>query len=132
MNTVRRADALDIGAHVAADSADTVYLDPPFCVGTRFRARDTKGERARGAVAYSDVWPSLEDFLKWLEPRIAAARDVLAPHGTLWLHLDQRAIHEAKALCDKVFDRGRFRGEIIWVPGNGSKTKRGPANFEGS
>lgn len=127
MNTLRRADALDIGAHVASASAETAYLDPPFCVGAEFRARGTRGARAQGAVAYRDVWPSLEDYLSWLEPRVAAARDVLAPEGTLWLHLDQRAVHEAKIACDRVFGRERFRGEVIWVPGNGSKSRRGPA-----
>lgn len=127
MNSLLRADALDIGAHVAQGSADTAYLDPPFCVGVAFRARGERGWRASGEVAYRDVWPSLEAYLAWLEPRVASARDVLAPHGTLWLHLDQRAVHEAKILGDRVFGRDRFRGEVIWVPGNGSKSRSGPA-----
>ena len=44
----------------------------------------------------------------------------------MWLHLDQRAVHEAKLVCDRVFGRKRFHGEVIWVPGNGSKSKTGP------
>ncbi len=44
----------------------------------------------------------------------------------MWLHLDHRAVHEAKGLCDRVFGRRAFLGEIIWVPGNGSKRRRGP------
>jgi site-specific DNA-methyltransferase (adenine-specific) len=44
----------------------------------------------------------------------------------MWLHLDQRAVHEAKLLCDRVFGHGAFAGEIIWVPGNGAKSRRGP------
>ena len=120
-------DAIDILDHLRPSSADTAYLDPPFCVGTRFRARAGSGLRAVGPVAYDDQWSSLEAYLAWLEPRIVVARDALAPHGTLWLHLDQRAVHEAKSVCDRVFGRKRFRGEIVWVPGNGSKTRRGPA-----
>jgi site-specific DNA-methyltransferase (adenine-specific) len=45
----------------------------------------------------------------------------------MWLHLDHRAVHEAKALADRIFDRGAFLGEIIWVPGNGARgVRRGP------
>jgi site-specific DNA-methyltransferase (adenine-specific) len=35
-------------------------------------------------------------------------------------------VHEAKLVCDRVFGARRFRGEVIWVPGNGSKSRSGP------
>ena len=44
----------------------------------------------------------------------------------MWLHLDHRAVHEAKLLCDEIYGRGAFVGEIIWLPGNGAKARRGP------
>lgn len=125
-NVLVRADARDLGAYVAAGSVDLAYLDPPFKVEKRFGARVVKGTRARGPVAYDDTWPSLEAYLGWLEERIAVARDLLSPRGTLWLHLDLRAVHEAKLVCDRIFGARRFRGEVIWVPGNGSKSKTGP------
>ncbi len=129
MNRLVRSDALDVGLHVAAGSAQLAYLDPPFNVGTSFGARapGTKGWRAQGAVAYSDRWPSMQAYLDWLEPRLAATRACLAPDGTMWLHLDHRAVHEAKTLCDRVFGPGAFLGEIIWAPGNGARgTRSGP------
>jgi site-specific DNA-methyltransferase (adenine-specific) len=43
----------------------------------------------------------------------------------MWLHLDHRAVHEAKILCDSLFPSGAFAGEIIWVPGNGAKGRTG-------
>jgi site-specific DNA-methyltransferase (adenine-specific) len=95
-------------------------------VDKRFSARVAGGLRARGPVAYDDVWPSLEAYLAWLEPRVGTARDLLSPRGTMWLHLDQRAVHEAKQVCDHVFGAARFHGEVIWVPGNGSKSRSGP------
>jgi site-specific DNA-methyltransferase (adenine-specific) len=124
-----RCDAADIGGHVAAGSVETAYLDPPFGVGTKFSARPKAGgSRATGDAAYDDRWPSMAAYLAWLEPRIAAVRDCLAPTGTLWLHLDHRAVHEAKARCDRIFGRSSFAGEIIWVTGNGARgTRRGPA-----
>jgi site-specific DNA-methyltransferase (adenine-specific) len=125
-------DAIDLGAHVRAESAELAYLDPPFSIGAELAARTRKGEgRGRrgtssGPTAYDDRWPSLPAYLAWLEPRIAVARSLLSARGTLWLHLDQRAVHEAKLVCDRVFGRGAFLGEVVWVPGNGSKSRRGP------
>jgi site-specific DNA-methyltransferase (adenine-specific) len=121
-----RTDAKDVGRFVIPGSVDLAYLDPPFKVERAFGARTAGGARARGPVAYDDTWASLETYLAWLEERIAAVHAMLSPHGTMWLHLDQRAVHEAKVACDRVFGARRFRGEVIWVPGNGSKSRSGP------
>jgi site-specific DNA-methyltransferase (adenine-specific) len=127
-----RCDALDLPRHVETSAAQLAYLDPPFSVGVAFGARTKKSE-SRGRFvkdsarfAFDDRWPSLDAYLAWLEPRLAAARSVLCPRGTMWLHLDQRAVHDAKALCDRVFGKPAFIGEVIWVPGNGTKARRGP------
>lgn len=126
-NLLVHGDARDLAAHVAAGSADTAYLDPPFKVEKAFGARTTKGtSRARGPIAYDDTWPSLDAYLEWLEERVAVVRELLSERGTMWLHLDSRAVHEAKVLCDRVFGAKHFRGEVIWVPGNGSKSRSGP------
>jgi site-specific DNA-methyltransferase (adenine-specific) len=123
-----RCDALDLGKHVEPGSAELAYLDPPFAVGKPFGARTkAREERARPSrVAFVDKWPSLDAYLAWLEPRVASTRAILSKRGTMWLHLDHRAVHEAKVVCDRVFGRGAFLGEIIWAPGNGSKGRRGP------
>jgi site-specific DNA-methyltransferase (adenine-specific) len=126
-NVLVQGDAKDLGSFVAPGSADVAYLDPPFKVEKTFGARLTRGtSRARGPIAYDDTWPSLEAYLSWLEERIVAAREALSSRGTMWLHLDQRAVHEAKLLCDRIFGARRFRGEVVWVPGNGSKSRTGP------
>jgi site-specific DNA-methyltransferase (adenine-specific) len=53
--------------------------------------------------------------------------EVLRDSGSLWIHLDHRAVHDVKVLCDKLFGRGRFEGEVIWVPGNGGRRRTGPS-----
>jgi site-specific DNA-methyltransferase (adenine-specific) len=129
---VVHGDAKDLDVHVPASSAELAYLDPPFSVGARFTARTKRGEtRGRETAktshfAYDDRWPSLDAYLDWLDERLVAVRTALSAFGTMWLHLDQRAIHEAKARCDRIFGRSAFVGEVIWAPGNGSKSKRGP------
>jgi site-specific DNA-methyltransferase (adenine-specific) len=61
-----------------------------------------------------------------LRPRLAAVRDLMKPEASLWLHLDYRTVHHAKVMCDEIFGSGAFRGEIVWVPGNGARG-RGPS-----
>jgi site-specific DNA-methyltransferase (adenine-specific) len=105
---------------------DMLYVDPPFGVGVKHGARTQKGEaRAdRTSVAYDDAWSGIDRFLESLSPRIEAFHALLSARGTLYLHLDHRAVHEAKVLCDRVFGRDRFLGEIIWVPGNGARSSK--------
>lgn len=110
-----------------AERFDLVYMDPPFNAGGTRGARLERGERTGGVAAYRDAWGGLDKFLAMLEPRLRAVKDVLSPVGSLWLHLDYRAVHDAKLVADSVFGRGAFRGEVIWVPGNGAKGRRGPS-----
>lgn len=56
-----------------------------------------------------------------LESTLVAIRGRMTEHATVVLHMDHRAVHEAKAACDRVFGGGAFIGEVIWVPGNGAR-----------
>ncbi|AKT37015.1 DNA-methyltransferase [Chondromyces crocatus] len=130
-NLLAHGDALSVCAALPPDLRfDLVYLDPPYGLGTTMSARSEGGQsRGRksarsGPSAYDD--PSGADaLLSMLEPRLAAIRERMATHATLWLHLDHRAVHEAKGLCDRLFGRGACLGEVIWAPGNGSRGARG-------
>ncbi len=121
-------DAQNLTFYVGKGAVALAYLDPPFFVGQKFRARDKlqKGERAHGPVAYSDQWPSFETYLTWLTARVRVVHEALADWGSMWLHLDHRAVHDMKVRCDEIFGRDRFLGEIVWVPGNGGRRKHGP------
>ncbi len=103
------------------------YMDPPFNAGGTRRARQNKGDRSSGAQAYVDFWGGLDEFLMMLRPRLQVVYEALGPQGSLWLHLDYRAIHDCKLLLDEIFGRSHFAGEIIWVPGNGGKRRQGPS-----
>jgi site-specific DNA-methyltransferase (adenine-specific) len=109
------------------DPFDLVYVDPPFNAGGTRGARRERGERATGVKAYSDSWGGIDAFIAMLEPRLVCIRDAMSDVGSLWLHLDHRGVHDAKVLADRVFGRAAFRGEIIWVPGNGGRGRNGPS-----
>jgi site-specific DNA-methyltransferase (adenine-specific) len=130
MNLVTLADALDACEALPAELRfDLVYLDPPYGVGTTMAARlqpgQTRGARqaASGPAAYEDR-DAPDVLVELLGPRLAAIRDRMAPGATLYLHLDHRAVHEAKVATDRIFGRGAFLGEVIWSPGNGSRGAR--------
>ena len=124
-NVLFRGDAGDLSRTRVTAPIALAYLDPPFAVQKEFRARTKRGESRRaGHAAYDDRWSSIDAYLDFLEARLAMVHALLAPDGTMVLHLDHRAIHDAKVRADRVFGRERFRGEIIWVPGNGAKGRR--------
>ncbi len=117
---------------------DLVYLDPPFNTG-RAQARrtlsvlaDEDGDRTGfGGRRYSSrLLQTLSyddefgDYLAFLEPRLRRLRELLAPHGTLYFHIDYREAHYCKLLLDEVFGRDAFLNELIWSYDYGAKPRR--------
>ncbi len=115
-----------------------IYLDPPFNTGRMQVRQATKSMRSetgsrigfqgqayettRGTVlGYDDAFA---DYWAFLEPRLEEAWRLLAPDGTLYLHLDYREVHYAKVLLDALFGRNCFLNEIIWAYDYGARTKR--------
>lgn len=90
-----------------------IYLDPPFNAGRQRTARLGGPDGARAVPAYEDG-TAFERYLAALAERLALARDLLAPDGTLYVHLDWRSVHEVKVILDHLFGRARFLNEIIW------------------
>jgi len=126
--TFVRGDCLAALGCVPEGAAKLVYADPPFAVKRAFRARPGEGavrERARGPRAYDDTWPSLDAYLAWLVPRLTLAFRAVHEAGTMWVHLDHHAVREVQRALADVLGEGAFAGEIVWVPGNGKKAKRG-------
>ncbi len=67
----------------------------------------------------------------FLEPRLIEAHRVLAPHGTLYFHIDYREVHYCKVLLDLIFGRENFINEIIWAYDYGGRPKnRWPAKHD--
>jgi site-specific DNA-methyltransferase (adenine-specific) len=121
---------------------DLIYLDPPFNTG-RAQTRDSlevtrvvDGEvdgdrngfggrryesRLLRSLSYDDVF---SDYLGFQEPRLRACRELLAPHGTLYFHIDYREAHYCKLLLDEIFGRDAFLNELIWAYDYGAKPRR--------
>lgn len=112
-------------AKEAVGPFDLIYVDPPYNAGGTRGARQVTGERSQGAAAYRDAWGGLDGFLSMFRPRLEQMHAALSDQGSLWIHLDYRAVHDVKIQCDEVFGRAGFAGEVIWIPGNGGRKRTG-------
>jgi site-specific DNA-methyltransferase (adenine-specific)/adenine-specific DNA-methyltransferase len=106
-----------------AGKVNLIYVDPPFMTGRDFKS----GEQ----LAYSDKWDNnLDLYLQWLYETFVLLHRLLAPTGSLYVHLDWRVTHYAKALLDEVFGfsanaKGAgFKNEIIWHYQSGGRTRK--------
>jgi DNA modification methylase len=110
-------DALAVAPSLADGELDAIYIDPPFATGTTRHGRN--GHR------YVDRADAPEAFVAWLSPYLEHSRRVLAPHGSLFVHLDYRAVHYVKVALDHLFGRDCFVNEIVWCYAVGGKGRRG-------
>ncbi len=101
------------------------YLDPPFLTGRAHeaivkdpavRAKDRGGPlKARPRTfAFDDCWSSRAEYLASIGQRLVLIRDLLAPHGSVVLHVDPKTSHYLKVLGDEIFGEEAFASEIIW------------------
>lgn len=87
---------------------DLIYVDPPFFTG---RWQTDRGS----ARTFRDHWPGgMASYLEFLEPRLDEMRRCLKRTGTLYVHLDWRAVHHVRLLLDRLFGEEQFMNEIIW------------------
>ncbi|MCY1008817.1 DNA methyltransferase [Nannocystis pusilla] len=52
-----------------------------------------------------------------LDPRLRRIHRLLAPHGSLYVHVDPIVGHAVKLLLDEIFGPGCFQREIVWRVG---------------
>ena len=77
-----------------------VYIDPPYNTGSAFEHYDDGIEHS--------LWLSL------MRDRLEILRNLLSVDGSLWITIDDNEAHYLKVLCDEVFGRSNFVGNIIW------------------
>jgi len=85
-----------------------IYIDPPFNTEDR-------------SLAYADRLRR-STWLSFMEERLALARDLLAPDGTLYAHIDQHEKERLRLLLDRHL---HYVSEVIWRIGwvSGFKTR---------
>jgi len=49
-----------------------------------------------------------------IRDRLLQIRDLLAPDGSVWLHLDDAEMHRARSVMDEIFGPDQFVATVIW------------------
>lgn len=123
-NRVVLGDSLDVAGALLDEGlggrVHLVYVDPPFASQTSYdyeaRLDGAADGRVLRARAYDDRWEGdgLANYLDMLAPRLEALCRLLAPGGTIWVHVDYRASYLVRVLLDEVLGRAAFVNEIVW------------------
>lgn len=104
---------------------DIVYIDPPFSTNNVFKHNldrtSTISPSNSDAVAYSDTLRGIE-FLEFLRERLVFIRELMASHGSIYLHIDYKIGHYVKVVMDEIFGQKNFKNDI-------TRIKCNPKNF---
>ena len=133
-----QGDNLEVLRALPDGCIDLIYIDPPFGTGQARRLdsiRTGSGTRTRvgfggrtyrwetvGSHEYQDGM-DLDEYLDFLAVRLAEMHRVLAPRGSLYVHLDHHAVHHVRMLLDEIFGPERFLNEIIWAYDYGGRAR---------
>lgn len=115
--------ALEALAANHAGTVTLVYMDPPFLTNRTFDAidRSEDGAPRSGPLkarprkqAFDDRWESRAHYLASIGRRLVLVRELLAPHGSVVVHVDPKTSHYIKVLADEIFGDDAFASEIVW------------------
>jgi site-specific DNA-methyltransferase (adenine-specific) len=100
-------------------SCDLIYADPPFNQNRRM------GPTQKGDTSFDDRFAGgLDGYVSFLRPRLCEMRRLLSDRGSLFVHLNWRAVHYVKIELDRIFGVDNFLNEIIWGYRSGSRPGR--------
>jgi DNA modification methylase len=103
-----------------------IYIDPPFDSGADYVRKvqlrgvsdltnlEGEGQSLVEQVQYSDIWTN-DTYLQFMYERLQLLKELLAEHGSIWLHCDWHRSHHLRLLLDEIFGPENFRNEIVWA-----------------
>lgn len=77
-----------------------IYIDPPFNTGQTFEQYDD--------------WLDHSTWLSFMRERLLVMKELLAPEGSIWVHLDDSEVHRMRCLLDEVFAADAFVATVVW------------------
>lgn len=91
-----------------------VYIDPPFATKSVFQSRSQSD-------AYLDLLAGAH-YIEFIRQRLILLKELLAPDGSIYVHLDENMAFHIKIIMDEVFGVGNFRN---WI----TRKKCNPKNY---
>jgi len=108
-NTLHVGDNLDVLPLLPTGSVDVVYTDPPYNTGNDFAYADRfrDGSHADPYAGRHAAWTAM------MRPRLEAVREVLAPHGAVFVSIDDNEAAHLRLLMDDVFGEANFLAQVV-------------------
>lgn len=119
LNKIIQADCMEVLKQLEASSVDLIYMDPPF-------SRKEDQTPGVGGSAYDDQF---DDYMEFLKPILEEANRVLAPHGSMYLHIDSEQTPCVLELMEAVFG-GEFKSGIGFPPQNDGELTGLPNRYD--
>jgi adenine-specific DNA-methyltransferase len=138
-NRMILGDSLQVMASLAEreglrGKVQCVYLDPPY--GIKFNSnfqwsttsrdvkdgnRDQISREPEQVKAFRDTWrDGINSYLTYLRDRLTAARDLLAPSGSIIVQISDENVHRVRCLMDEVFGDENCVALIAFAKTSGS------------
>lgn len=100
LNALRALGELPEFADELVGKIKLAYLDPPFNTQESFLQYDDALEHS--------VW------LTMIRDRLLQVKRLLAPNGSVWVHLNDDEMAYCKAVMDEIFGRDSFVSTVVW------------------
>lgn len=129
-NTIFRGDNLEIMKAMPDECVDLIYIDPPFFTqkdykniwGDKESVQDFEPPTIFSFSDKSDYFErhvkngakGLSAYLEWMRVRLNELHRILKPTGSIFVHLDDHAVHYIKVVLDDIFGYSNFCNEIVW------------------
>lgn len=131
-NKIFWGDNLQVMSHLLKEfrgKVDLIYIDPPFDSKADYKKSisakgkgTTTDKSAFEEKQYTDIWTN-DEYLQFIFERILILRELLAPHGSIYLHCDYRKSHYLNLIMDEVFGAEAFINEVVWLRTNAHNMK---------
>ncbi len=80
---------------------DLIYIDPPYNTGEEDFIYDDNYIDANDSFRHSK-------WLSFMSVRLNIAKSLLAPHGFIFISIDDKEASQLKMLCDEIFGEGNY------------------------
>ncbi len=80
---------------------DLIYIDPPYNTGEEDFIYDDNYVDANDSFRHSK-------WLSFMSVRLKIAQSLLAPHGFIFISIDDKEASQLKMLCDEIFGEGNY------------------------
>lgn len=100
-------EALTTLSYTHEGKIDVIYIDPPYNTGNK-------------DFVYNDSYVDSEDsyrhskWLSFMNKRLKIAKRLLSDNGVIFISIDDNEQANLKLLCDVLFGKNNFCGELIW------------------